>query len=144
MLPELLGDDREGGVGLVQPRQRDVDALGRLVPLGLEAAGLEGGPLPRRDRVCEGRLGLLDGRLDLQQALLLAGAAGGVPGAEHVAGGGDGGDRRLGLDQRPGGRQVGDERDAVEEGHQARAQLLGALDHVDGPGRALGQDRPLP
>ena len=144
MLPELLGDGGEGGVGLVQARQRHVHALGRLVPRGLQPAGLEGCPLPGRDRLGQRGLGLLDRRLDLQQALLLAGAAGGVPRAEHVAGRGDGGERRLGLDEGPGGREVRDQRDTVQEGGEARAQLTGAVDDVDGPGRPLRQGRPLP
>ena len=94
VLAQLLGDGGQGRVGLVQAGQGDVHALGGLVTLGLEPAGLERGALAGRHGLGEGGIGLLDGCLDLQQALLLAGAAGGVPGAEDVPGRGHRGDQQ--------------------------------------------------
>ena len=114
------------------------------MPLGLEPAGLERGALAGRHGLGQGGVGLLDGGLDLQQALLLAGAAGGVPGAEDVPGRGHRGDLRALLDQGPGGGQVGDDRDPVEQRGEPRAQLDGALDDVDGPGRVGRECGPLP
>ena len=92
VLAELLGDGGEGGVGLVELGQRDVDALVGLEPLGLEAAEVEAEPLAGRGGLEQRLGGLVDGALDLDQALLGVGPAGGEVGAEQVAVAGDGDD----------------------------------------------------
>ena len=86
--------------------------------------------------------GLVDRSLDLDQAGLARGAAGGEVGAEQVALAGHRGDVGCVGDQRPGGRQVVDHGDLEQQPGQRGPQLGGALHHVDGVRRAGGQTRP--
>ena len=138
VLAELLGDGGQGGVGLVQLGQRDVDAPPGLLALALEGGDVEAEPLERVGGRGELLGGLVDGRLHLDQARLARGAAGGEVGAEQVAVAGHRGDVGRVADQRPRRGEVVDDRDAGEQPRQGGPQLGGALHHVDGvrrPGR---------
>ena len=115
VLTELLGHRRQRGVGLVQLGQGHVDALLGLVPLALEPGQVEAEPLGRGDRLGQLLGGLVDRGLDLDEAGLAGRAAGGHVGTEQVAVAGHRGQRGVAGDQRPGGGEVVDDRDPVEQ-----------------------------
>ena len=87
--------------------------------------------------------GLVDGCLDLDQAGLAAGSAGREVGAEQVALAGHGDDVGELGDQPPGGGEVVDDGDLVEQPRQRRAYVVGRGHDVDGVGRAVGERGPV-
>ena len=136
-LAELLGHRGQGGVGLVQLGECDVDPLLGLVPLPLQPGHVEAEPLARGDRLGQLLGGLVDRGLDLDEARLAGRATGGDVGSEQVAVAGHRGQRGVAGEQRPGRGQVVDHGDPVEQPGQRRADGLGAGDHVEGVRRAL-------
>ena len=105
----------------MQLGQRDVDPLLGLVPLALEPGHVEAEPLARGDRLGQLLGGLVDRGLDLDEAGLAGRAAGGDVGAEQVAVAGHRGERGVAGEQRPGGGQVVDHGDPVEQPRERRA-----------------------
>ncbi len=137
---ELLGDGRHLRVAVVQGVERGVARLAGLLQGGAGTRELEGCALPRRRRVGDGRAGLVEGGLHLDEARRRGGAAPHEAGPEDVAGAGDGGDALLG--QRDGVLVLADECDPVEHLGDGRGDLVGGGDDVDGPGRRGGQVGP--
>ena len=143
VLAELLGHRGEGGVGLVQLGQRDVDALEGVVARGLEPRDLEPEALGRGGGLGQPGGGVVDGGLDLDQAGLAAGAAGREVRAEEVTLAGHRDDVGDVGDQAPCGGEVVDHGDLVEQPHQRRTYVVGRGHHVDGVGRAVGEAGPV-
>ncbi len=142
-LTELLGDGRQRRVGLVQPRERDVDALLRVEPLALDPGDVEAEALALGRGLGQLRRGLVDRRLDLQQAGLRGRAARRGVRAEHVALAGH--RRHVGQLGHQGARagQVVDDGDLVQQSHQRAAQVVGAVDGVHGVRRVAREAGPL-
>ena len=116
----------------MQLGQRHVDPALRLLALSLEGRGVEAETL---EGVADGGQqvrGLVDGRLRLQQAGLVRGAAGREVGAEHVTVAGDGGDLRVVADQAARRRQVVDDDHAGEQALHGGPEVVGALHDVRG------------
>ena len=142
VVAELLGHGGQGRVGLVQLGQRDVDPALGVEALGLETGDVEAEPLGGGDRLGQLGRGVVVGRLDLQQAGLRRGAAGGEVGAVDVALAGHRGDVGQVGDQRAGGVEVGDDRGLEEQAGQRGPQGVGARHDVDGVRRVAGEPGP--
>src|SRR6266542_2138207 len=112
-----------GGVG-VGPRTVELAAQGAEPRLGVDALGA----------------GLLDCRLDLDEAGLLARAAGRREGADHVAVGRDRAQRWSVADNGSGGGQVGGEDHVAQGAAQGRPQVFRRLDQVERPPGAVRKD----
>ena len=135
---ELLGDGGHPGVGLVQRLQRAPRPRRDLA--GALAGGTEGEPgaLGGGGRGIQRRPRLVDGGLQLEQALAGAAAAAGPAGAEDVAVGGDGGDALAARDQGHGVGGGGHQRDPLEQLLDRGAHRVGGAHDVAGPhGRAV-------
>ena len=89
-----------------------------------------------RDRLGQLGVGLVDRGLDLDQALLARGAAGGEVGAEHVAVAGHRGDVGQLGDQAAGGARSSTTAVLNSSRLSAGRSVVGALHHVDGVRRA--------
>ena len=142
VLAQLLGDGRQGGVGLVQLGERHVGPPPGLLALALQGAGVEGEPLQGVRRGAELLGGLVDRGLHLDQAGAAGGAAGGEVGADQVALAGDGGQVGGLPDGRPRGGEVVDDHDLVQQPGHGGAQVGAALDDVHGVRRTGRQARP--
>ena len=112
----------------MQLGQGDVDALAGVVAVGLEAGDLEAQPLRGRGGLGQLGAGLVDGGLDLDQAGLAGGPAGREVGAEQVTLAGHGDDVGVLGDQPPGGGEVVDDGDLVEQPRHAQGVRRRARD----------------
>ncbi len=142
VLRQLLGHGGQGRVGLVQPRQRDVDPVGRVEPPLLQGLRLEREPFDGVGGPGQLLGGLVDRRLHLDQAGRGRGAAGGEVRAEQVAVAGDRRDVGQLVDELLGRDQLLDDRDLEQQPRERRPQVVGALDDVHRVHGALGQPGP--
>ena len=88
-------------------------------------------------------VGLVDGRLDLDQAGLARRSAGGEVGTEEVSLARDGGDVGQVGHESTRGLEVVDDGDLVQQAHQRAADVLGRAHGVEGVRRGAGQGRPV-
>ena len=139
---ELLGDGGQGGVGLVQLGQGDIDATPCLLALALERRDVEGEPLQGVRRRAQRSGGLVDRGLHLDQARLARGAAGSEVGPDEVTVAGDRGQVRGVTDEPSRRGEVVHHDDLVQQAGQRGTKVLGALHHVHGVRRAARQPRP--
>ena len=141
-LPQLFPHRGQPGVGVVQPFQRGLD------PLLARGAALTGclHPGPRLPGPPGGRchrvLGLVDGRLHLQQRGRRGGSAADEPRRDDVALEGDRGESGLRGDELRCAVEIGDDGDAVQQPVEGGGERHGGPDERAGPSGARRGRRP--
>ena len=132
---ELLGDGRHPGVGLVQRLECRLDLRPHLAGAFASRAQGEASPLGAGGGGIQGPSGVVDGGLQLQQALAGAAPTARPPGAEDVA---LGGHRRDALAAGDEGHRMGGGRhegDPFEQLLDRRPHGIRSLDDVTRPDR---------
>ena len=135
-LTELLGHRRHAGIGLVKSSQGVLDSLGSL-PLGLlRRDQVESAPLNRMGRGVESSLGLVVGRLDLEQARSARRPAMNDAVSEDIAGLGHDDEIRTLLLRSRDIAQLADENAAGKQAVDHRTDLVIASNRLAEPAAA--------